>query len=59
MALRLVVDGAATLREIREEWTYPDALKANAILDMRADMETAMEAMARADSERPPKGARG
>jgi len=50
-------EGYASLRELREEFTYEDALKANAILDMYADIDTAMEAMAEKETP-PPKGAR-
>ena len=41
----------ASLRELREEYTYEDALKANSVLDMYADIEAAMETMA--EMERP------
>jgi len=34
---------------LKEEWTYEDLLKANALLDMRADMEAAAEGF---DSEK-------
>jgi hypothetical protein len=33
------------LQELREEWTYPDLLKANAILEMEDAFETGMETL--------------
>jgi hypothetical protein len=48
-------EGGIPLRELREEYTYEDLLKANAVLDMYADMDTAMSALIREESK--PKGA--
>ena len=41
------------MRELREEYTYEDALKANAVLDMYADIELAMEELSKKDNPQP------
>lgn len=38
---RLVIEGTATLDEIERAWSLDDVQKANAILDMRADIQRA------------------
>jgi len=43
------------LKEIWEEWTYPDLLKANAILDMMADVEIARSALEEEELRHPGK----
>jgi len=40
------------LREIQEEWTYDDVMRANAVLDMYSAVETAREAFDKAELER-------
>ena len=36
---RLVLDRIATLEEIERSWNFNDIMKANALLDYRADQE--------------------
>lgn len=37
---RLVIDSVATLNELHTTWSLDDVLKANALLDMRSDLES-------------------
>jgi hypothetical protein len=53
MIWRVWHDKGTPLNELRYEWTYPDLLKANAILDMYGAMDTARNAL----DERDLKGA--
>jgi len=34
-----VLDGIVTLREVEQEWSLVDVMKANALLDMRQELE--------------------
>lgn len=36
---RLVLDNIATLEEIERHWSLDDVFRANALLDMRCDMQ--------------------
>jgi hypothetical protein len=40
------------LRELQEEWTYDDVMRACAILDMYSAVDTAREAYDKAEMER-------
>jgi ABC-type uncharacterized transport system substrate-binding protein len=40
------------LRELQEEWTYDEIMRASAVLDMYSAAETAREACDKADMER-------
>jgi hypothetical protein len=40
------------LRELQEEWTYDEIMRATAILDMYSSVETAREAYDKAEMER-------
>jgi hypothetical protein len=40
------------LRELQEDWTYDDVMRASAVLDMYAAIETARDAYDKAEMER-------
>jgi hypothetical protein len=40
------------LRELQEEWTYDEIMRASAVLDMYSAVETAREAYDKAELER-------
>lgn len=40
------------IRELQEEWTYDDVIRANAVLDMYSAVETAREAYDKAELEK-------
>lgn len=45
MIWRIWREKGTPLDELRYQWTYPDLLHANAVLDMHSDMNTAMDAL--------------
>jgi len=45
-----VLDGIATLEELNRSWTLTDIYKANALLDMKSDMQAAAQEKARKKS---------
>jgi len=47
------------LRELQEEWTYDDVMRANAVLDMYSAVETARESFDKAELEKIKKEAKG
>lgn len=49
---RIWSEKGTSIEELRYKWTYPDVLKANAILDMQADFETGMNEIDRRDMEK-------
>lgn len=44
---RLVIEQIATLEEMDRHWTLTDIYKANALLDMKADMQAEAERKAK------------
>ena len=52
MIWRLVIDKVASLQEIETHWNLEDVMKANALLDMRIDIEKDVMKKAQADGNR-------
>ena len=53
---RIWGEKGVSLNELRYRWTYEDLLHANAYLDMSADINTAIDGLAKLESQHEPGG---